>query len=356
MFSDAGMEAGFCFEALAADNETMVVVNVCGNSSVGRALAKNMEEVPESHLDEYGLDNLIVPIAVGPAEKCDREKYSFSIDVVIHPLLTSRCVPSHRLFDHYILRLTSLAIEWILQECGIRLNPRSCKLITDKKYFQNGKENFNQILSKIAKAMEKETTTVPANESKGEGFSLPSKLQLDVSRKNDEITPSPLIKEMPQGTGIRKGFLNDVRLYGDGGSSECKQPPLDPLLHLPEQLRKRCQVIDTRQIRSGVTDASAATEPDSIKEKPKLLPSNVTKGAPTQWEVQSLVCNEREIVVRLRPPPSVTSMKDVELIALSDTIEIDETVVRLPRTIKVENVTAKFLKSSKIMVLTCPLA
>ncbi|RNF26773.1 uncharacterized protein Tco025E_01008 [Trypanosoma conorhini] len=357
MSSAAGAEAGgFCFEALAADNETMVVVNVCGNSSVGRALAKNMEEVSETHLDEYGVDNLVIPIAVGPAERCDGGQYSFTIDVVIHPSLTSRCTPSHRLFDHYILRLTSLAIEWILQECGMRLNPRSCRLIPDKKYFQNGKENVNQLLSKIAKAMEKEATTVPADESKAGGISLPSKLQLDGSRKKEEAKPSPLIKEMPQGAGIRKGFLHDVRLYGAGGSSEGKLPLADPLFHFPEQLRKRCQVIDTRQGGTGVTHGSASAEPGPVKAKSKSVPLNMTEGSQIQWEVQAVDCSERELVVRLRPPPHVTSMRDVELTASPDAIEIDETVVRLPRRIKVDNVAAKFVKSSKIMVLTCPLA
>ncbi|EKF31494.1 hypothetical protein MOQ_004672 [Trypanosoma cruzi marinkellei] len=350
------MEAGFCFEALVADNATSVVVNVCGHPSVGMALAKNMEVVPEGYLDKYGVDNLIIPISVGPAEKYDGEKYSFTIDVVVHPTLIVRCVRSHPLFDHYVLRLTNLAIEWILQECGMRINPRSCRLLPDKKYFSSGKDNFYQTLSRIVKAVEKGTTTCPVDGSKDEEISLPSELFLNASHMQDEIKSSPLIKEMPVGTGIRKGFLNGVRLYGAGGSGECDRPTADPLLHLPENLRNRCQVIDTRQVVKGATQVPAATETVHIKEKPKPTNSNITKKKTFQWEVQSVDCNEREIVVRLHPPPNVMSMKDVELTASLDVIEVDEAVIRLPKAIKVDDVSAKFFKSSRTMVLRCPLA
>ncbi|EAN89787.1 hypothetical protein C3747_153g84 [Trypanosoma cruzi] len=130
---------------------------------------------------------------------------------------------------------------------------------------------------------------------------------------------------MPVVTGIRKGFLDGVRLYGAGGSGECNRPTADSLLHFPERLRNRCQVIDTRQLVNGATQVPAAKETDHIKEKPKQTNSNITKKEACQWEVQSVDCNEREIVVRLHPPPNVMSMKDVELTASLGVIEVSIT-------------------------------
>ncbi|KEG13096.1 hypothetical protein DQ04_01221130 [Trypanosoma grayi] len=351
-----GAEAGFCFETVATDGKTVVVVNVCGHSSVGMALAKNMDAVTESYLDEHGVDNLIVPISVGSPVKCKDKKYAYVVDVVVHPFLTRRCVKSHHLFEHFITRLTNLAIEWILQECGMRLNVRGCRLIPDKAYVESGKEAMHQMLSELAKTFEKETKCESVSTEANETASLPEKLKLNASLKETETKRSPLISEMPVSSGIRKGFLNEARLYGEGGSKECNQPPPDPLLHFPEGLRKKCQVIDTRQLVSTTTQAPETTSMVSKNEGFKAPHPSPSKEPVQQWSVESVRCGETEIVVRLKPPLGVKSMKDVDLTASPDSIEVGETDVKLPRTISVDDVSAKFLKSSMTMIVTCPLA
>ncbi|ORC92364.1 uncharacterized protein TM35_000031170 [Trypanosoma theileri] len=360
MPSAPGVEAGFCFESLAEDKETLVVVNVCGHSSVGMALAKNMEPIPETYLDEYGLDNLIVPISVGPPEKYEGKKYNFVIDVVIHPSLTQRCVQSHHLFEHFVTRLTALAIDWILQECGMRLNVRCSRLLPDRKYFENTNRNIERIFSEIAENVEKEMKKEGVQEKKdNEGSFLPTELKLDDSKNVAKTRRTPLVTEMPKGSGIRKGFLNDARLYGSKGSSECNLPPPDPLQHFPEKLRNRCQVIDTRQLNSVTTTTEKRTSDSTIKaleNKESEIKLTDVKEKHNQWTVQSVTCTEKEIVVRLYPPPGVASIKDVDLTVSSDTIEVDGTLVQLPKTIVIDDVSARFLKSSRTMIVNCPLA
>ncbi|KAH9589123.1 PIH1 [Trypanosoma melophagium] len=360
MPSAAGVEAGFCFESLAEDKETLVVVNVCGHSSVGMALAKNMEPVPETYLDEYGLDNLIIPISVGPPQKYEGKKYNFVIDVAIHPSLTQRCVKSHHLFEHFVTRLTTLAIDWILQESGIRLNARYSRLFPDRKYFENSNENIRRIFSEIAKTVEKEIKKEGIQEKNHEESFLPPELQLDDSKNVTKTKRTPLVTEMPKSSGIRKGFLNNAQLYGSKGSSECNLPQPDPLLHLPEKLRNKCQVIDTRQLNSMTTSterkSSASTSKTPENKGSEITISDVSKEHSRQWTVLSVNCSEKEIVVRLYPPSGVTSMKDVNLTVTSDTIEVDNTLVQLPKSIAMDDVSAKFLKSSMTMIVTCPLA
>ncbi|RHW69194.1 pre-RNA processing PIH1/Nop17 [Trypanosoma brucei equiperdum] len=313
-----------------------------------------MDVAPTSYLDEYGVDNLIVPISVRPPLKCEEGRCDFVIDVVVHPSLTERCVKGHRLFEHYITRLTTLAIEWILQECGVRLNARDCKLIKGTKYYSCTKRDVKQMISEMMRSMDTHLKN-ESTKTESESDLLGDKLKVNTNRKDVENSRSPLVTEMPASSGIQKGFLSKARLYGDKGSGECNESQSDPLLHLPENLRKKCQIVDLRQSSCTPQEPGKAGLISKCDEVLKNTPTIPTKPL-HEWKVTSLSCDETVVVVRLHPPPGVTSMKSVNLEVTPGTIEIDETVVNLPKSIRVGEVSAKFLKSSSSLILTCPIA
>ncbi|KAG8342777.1 putative pre RNA processing PIH1 Nop17 [Trypanosoma vivax] len=353
MLSTTKIEPGFCFESKAFDEKTLCVVNVCGHDSVGRALAKNMEVIPDSYLDDYGLDNLIIPISVGQPRKLSK-KYDISIDVVVHSSLVQRCVKSNRLFDHYVTRLTTLAIDWILQEAGIRLNTRTCRLIPGKKYFESDTYNISQKLSEIAKTIEMGMKG-ELNEQKDSSVeALESKFRCTNQQISSETKRSPLITEVPASTGIKKGFLNDARLYGADGSSECSKPPPDPLMHIPEGLRKKCQIVDTRKLENGSSLPLKSPLSMSTSNDQPTCAGSLAKPI-SEWSVESLNQVGGEIVIHLKPPNFVKSIKDVDLEASPECIDINKTTVSLPCRIDVNGVSAKFLKSSMVLVVRCPL-
>ncbi|CCD12917.1 unnamed protein product [Trypanosoma congolense IL3000] len=347
------VKPGFCFRALTADGQKNVAVNVCGHNSIGVALTKSMDPAPECYLDEYGLDNLIVPISVDAPLQCDGKEYSYITNVVVHNSLIERCLKGHRLSDHYITRLTSLAIDWILQEYGLKLDTRSCRLIHGKTYVDYAGKNAEQIFSEAAKALERGIKRGENSSDSDVVDPLVSKFNMENKCSSAESKHAPLITEMPTGSGIRKGFLCNARLYGCEGSGECNQPPHDPLLHIPKNIRKRCQVIDTRQsghVLSTVAPPRATPEKDGkppITQCPPLA-------EPDEWKVESLEYGEKSVIIRLLPPPNVTSMEGINLEATPNSIEIDGTKVRLSRTVAVDNISAKFLKLSNKLLLTCP--
>eukprot|EP00796_Vickermania_ingenoplastis_P012346 gene12346-8474_t len=364
---------GFFFSSYGGNESTTFVVNVCGHDSVGWPLARNMDPIAEKYLDEVGLDNLIIPISVSEPKKCPSE-YDFSINVVVHSCLTTRIRKSFRLCAHYVEKLTQLSILWIKQECGIQLIEKSCKLLgLQKGYHLKTKESELDQIARAASEVAAKLMEKQVSESQ-ERTDIPKELQINNISKGD--TRKPLIKEVVEEKGIKKGFLTGEksRLYGPEGSKQGSGKTPDPLWHIPESLRNKCTIIDTRDMsvkgpKEGencpVTQQGSSTGggPHAVSQ-PLLSPvcestiqpgqsnnnsdlSNTVPKDPETWKLVETREEERQIVLSFNVPAHIASMEGVDLEVEPLQVSLDGVVFPIAQEVDPEKVKAKFLKSKK---------
>lgn len=397
---------GFSFSALSSGGVSRFVVNICGHSSIEWPLARNMSPIDEKYLDEVGLDNLIIPISVSPPEKMAVGKeFDYSIQVVVHPCLTSRIKKSFRLCQHYVQKLTVLAIQWIQQECGVQLVERSCSLLgLQKKYAAAPASSIqpNAPLEEVMKAaaaaasafVEKESksgsTSAAVNgsnlENGGKDSSsasfVPSELLLRKEKGDEKETRKPLVQEVNQSKGIKKGFLTEgKRIYGEEGTQEGTGVPPDPLAHIPESLRQKCNIIDLREDAPSasppvkkqeipkqptVEDAEAkkqvhelmklrleeSFQEKKLKEKVQVTPPAASTQA-AGWTYVRENVQEKMLTFTFAAPESIISMQNVDLNVTDRAIHLDGLVHPLPKQIDCDTVKAKFLKKKKELVIEC---
>lgn len=378
----AGYSAGFCFSAEAADGTTRFIVNVCGHPSIEPPLSRSMDAVPESFLDTHGLDNLIVPISVSPPRKCHGVKADYVVDVVVHPSVTARCLPSHRLSQHFLDKLTPLSLEWILQETGARLNGRTCKLLGVAQYVRGGDEkkggqsaapDVEEIIRMAAEMANK--AAVAAAEAGGAtasaaadatdndaASSLPPELR--VTKEDAPAKKKKMVQEVIANPGIKKGFLNDNKkpLYGPNGTSEGSKPLYDPLSVIPESLRQKCRIIDTREpaVKKSSGDDLLPTPPSPAQAPappaPSALAPSTASSAPppsSKWTFVSAETAKGEIMVSFQTTAEKCKVSDVDLFVDGDFLEVDGYRVKMPSAFDEESLRAKFVKSTKTLQVTC---
>lgn len=189
----------------------------------------------------------------------------------------------------------------------------------------------------------------------------------------------------------------------------------DPLGYLPKGLRNRVQVIDTRpeaqpkqpvkprlpftvgsadevsgaeflEQLAMVDKVASSRDPDALEKMaaqlqqelvnattaqntaseglattpcvPVARTSSEVSSAPTippEWSENIVVDHSqtpRIITIRLGAPPSIQGMKDVDLAAEAEYIDVNNHRVVLPVAIDVESIKAKFIKSSKTLVVS----
>ena len=163
-------EKGFCFKLRAADDVSSVYVNVTGHHSIGMPQSYGGEPVSEAHVDTHGIDNLQVPIAVGPllndtppaaagaaaqkkvvettaasgAKTSGAQKKTFIVEVVVHTCVALKCrgvwqtsggplaMPKER--QHLVARVVVLAADWVTRETGLRLRRDGVKLLETEAF------------------------------------------------------------------------------------------------------------------------------------------------------------------------------------------------------------------------------
>lgn len=433
---------GFFFSAVGGDGATKFVVNICGHASVGWPLARNMTPIPDDYLDHAGLDNLIIPISVGEPQKLEKE-FDYGINVVVHPCLTKRVKKSFPLCPHYVQKLTALSLEWILKECGVKLLEQSFALLGIQKEYpftciKGGRDTIENDVIKAAAAaaaslVSEDLSSLrpplrPAaafclgapcggdnsnnsNANAPPTLHIPEKLQLHPQTSSSTASTEErrtLVKEVVQEKGIKKGFLSDAKesLYGAEGTKEgCGKKP-DPLAHIPESLRKRCLVIDTRNkpsqaiggkkggntsceregsarngygsstqlttrsasaqwlrspvspIISGTSEGGAAVKEAVTMRNPIPFSGEQAPSLEVQessWKGMKIEEKDGKVVVTFQSPEHITSMADVVLEVTSSTIFLDGKAFSLSRPIEPDNVKGKFVKSKKKLIITCPL-
>lgn len=366
---------GFCFWGVALDETTRTVVNVCGHDSVGRPLAKNMTPVDEQYIDERGLDNLIIPISVSqPVELPKSEAYNYRVDVVVHTVLTKRCVPQHHFFKHYVAKLTELSVEWVKQECGIILIPSSCTFVGDTFYDVGSPKQDKVLPADLVEITERMMRDLKESDSHGVGDgdvqaaerAVPEALRVSTADTR-ERKGAPLVQEVVADKGLKKGFLlaGNAQLYGANGSPEGNGKVPDPLAHIPQSIRERCKVIDTRTMKtdaaiqreserrdagyrqSSACDGIQPVESGSVETPPEY---------PPRWKLESVSISEDSAVIRVEAQVALSGVSDVVLTVSGQQVDIDDFHYTLPRAVDDERVKAKFVKSTQVLVLTCPFA
>lgn len=428
---------GFFFSSLGGNGTTKFVVNVCGHASVGWPLARNMTNIPEDYLDYAGLDNLIIPISVGEPQKLD-EDYDYGINVVVHPCLTKRVKKSFPLCHHYIRKLTILSLEWIQKECGVKLVEQTCKLLGIQKSYSlpekgAGMDSIEKNVMKAAAAaaaslVSEEFSQLRSNlnqpaasplfssgKSNSNNVSEPvpphisEKLQLE-NPALSSVSPSPdkkgLVKEVIQEKGIKKGFLANANktLYGEEGTREGSGKQPDPLAHIPESLRKRCLIVDTRNgntqqeikrdgAKSDVISKASAWSENGVSSTHRIVENeNLERRAPStmavpqsasekvpreekitvrenncglndqehykekehSWKYVKMEEKNSKIIVTFQSPEPITSMSDVVLEVTPSAAFLDGEEFPFPISIDADNAEAKFVKSKKKLIITSP--
>ncbi|CBZ25818.1 conserved hypothetical protein [Leishmania mexicana MHOM/GT/2001/U1103] len=360
MLTASGLMVGFAFAASTVDESCSYVVNVCGHDSVGLPLARSMNAVDAEYVEHHGVDNLIIPISVSEPKETKSGDYAYCVDVVVHTLLIKKCCPGHRLLQHLTEKLVTLSIEWIRNECGVQLLPRSCRIAGNPFYFGDTVDTSKSVASIIEQAaglLQRKSSS--SDSRKDEQDTIPEALNLLKAQVPE--CKQPLIREVISTPGIKKGFLVDgnARLYSPEGSSEGSGKAPDPLAHIPESLRERCQIIDTRRMEE--LTAPPAKTPKSVDKTPSLHTSG-TVAAPTSepkrkdeanWTRFSIERTGEKVIIRFLVPDSVGSLHDIDLSATKDTLEINGSVTQLPVPIVTDDVRAKFVKATRILIVTC---
>ncbi|EPY33489.1 hypothetical protein AGDE_08258 [Angomonas deanei] len=346
----AALVDGFCFAAKASDEVTNYVVNVCGHESVGKPLSRSMDEVDEKYLDEFGVDNLVIPISVGVPQKIEKEGVDYVVDVVMHPWITERCRKPSRLLNHFVARIIALSLDWIKTECGVTLVEKTCRFIGTQYFGSKTKKANEQSVKEAMEMFDKFLKEVKKDQPETEA-PIPSDLKVSANR--NEKPNKPLVQELPQTTtGIKKGFLNGKQsLYGPEGSKEGDGPKYDPLGHIPESLRNKCKIIDTTKLGEpsnvSVAQKSApqkASPPPPPPQVEKVLPPPKEEKSKQDWILQSLTVESKIIVVEFCLAEHVAEKPPVDLEATEHTLELNDLVTDLPLPIDSDEVTAKFVK------------
>ncbi|GET88037.1 hypothetical protein, conserved [Leishmania tarentolae] len=360
MLTATGLLVGFAFSASTADESAIYIVNVCGHDSVGLPLARSMNTVDSEYVDNHGVDNLIIPICVSEPKETKSGEYKYCVDVVVHTLLIKRCSPGHHLLQHLTERLVTLSIEWIRNECGVQLLPRSCQIAGNPFYFADTFGPSKSMASIIEHATELfQRKSSSSDSQKGEQVTIPDALNL--MKKQAPERKQPLIREVISTPAIKKGFLanGNARLYGPDGSSEGSGKTLDHLAHIPQSLREKCRIIDTRNMEEFTPPPAKTVK--SVDKAPNMHFSGMAakpasdpqKKDEPNWSRFSVERTGEKIIVRFLVPDSVSSLHDIDLSATKDTLEINGSVTQLPVPIVTDDVRAKFVKATRTLVVTC---
>ncbi|KAG5507102.1 hypothetical protein JKF63_05848 [Porcisia hertigi] len=359
MLTASGLLVGFAFAAKVADESTYVI-NVCGHDSVGLPLARSMNSVDAEYIEHHGVDNLIIPISLSEPKKTKRGDYAYCVDVVVHTILIKRCSPGHHLFQHLTEKLVALSIDWIQSEYGVQLRPRTCHMVGNPLYFADTIEtpkSMAEVMKHAAELFQRKSSGSEAHCQ--EEQVIPD--ALNVMKAEATASPQPLIREVVSTPVIKKGFLVDgnARLYGPDGSGECSAKAPDSLAHIPQSLRERCQIIDTRNMGQFTGFPPETLKSDNTMQKVNPFNKPVTPTAASQksdgadWSNFSMERTAEKMIVRFPLPDGVVSLRDIDLSATTDTLEINGSVIHLPVPIVADDVRAKLVKATRNLVVTC---
>lgn len=267
---------GFTIKLKPQGGGCLHYINVCSNGAVGMPQDAKDQPVTEEHLDTRGIDNLRVPLVVGPARSVTMgggTSEALVSDVVFcQPVLRiamlspdedefatgdprARRAAAHARFMRS--RLVELAIKNVEDELG------GAKLGRDFTLPRGTLEGGANYKGGVG---DRRATPVPmldlkrlqqmqaAQRRHEELAAAPGPWRSNRAKVGMDNRPAPKVEEVgePRGRGapaIQKGFFNNakVSLYPNG-SSEGMHPEGagDPLGWMPKGLRNRVGVVDTR--------------------------------------------------------------------------------------------------------------
>jgi hypothetical protein len=192
---------GFCFRFRTVDGRKRVFVNVCGHDDVGMPLGPSGQPVSPEVIQTRGVDNLQIPIAVGPVVSDDAEPTVpssgpkvqpvdaagaaaptlkakppidevMTVEVILHTCITTLCEAAWRIGDmnnlpavkqKVIARVVGLALDWVKREAGLVALPASIKVVTDMGYrpprlseASKHRRHINAAMDSVSKMTEEE--------------------------------------------------------------------------------------------------------------------------------------------------------------------------------------------------------
>jgi hypothetical protein len=162
-------KVGFCIVCLTTGNDGIKVrvnqtnsgkkffINFCSHEGI---------EVPK---DKYGnpvyddrvsADGMEIPLVIGNHRDID-DNQSLAIDVIVHPIVISRC-ESHNIFRSQII---DLGLQWVANECPVQFNKRY-QQVTDRSYAGGrGAEKSTPVLLSVDEILAKQEGRDPTSSS-----------------------------------------------------------------------------------------------------------------------------------------------------------------------------------------------
>ena len=275
-----------------------------------------------------------------------------------------------------LTRITSLALQWVTQEQGFKLVPRSVHVFPGAAYVDGVRPAADPSLEALLKATKglvdaaRGEMDAKAAEASAAADEDPVNPLLVVNNKEEpKAAPrkGPLIQEMtpeseaPQ-RGLKRGFLSQTNgsLYGEKGSTEGAAPPLsDPLAFVPEGLRGKCKVVDMREGQPAAPQRAkaAADTPSASSSSTGITIKEVGAGPKPLWS-HTTERADGHLVVTITPPAFIKSVADLEDLSIeADGISINygQYLVRITEGIDSDEASARFVKKTGQLVIKCPL-
>ena len=354
-------------------------INVTSHPAVDRPLAANDWQVDVSHMERLGIDNLRVPLLVGPTRSVvlSRDSEALATDVVFNCDVLRLALSSIDATEQAMQlapgplirsRLVELAIQNVEDELGCGPLGRDFEL-------QYGAANYWGGTGKDRMTAVPLRTLQMLHMSKCEEQAVPKAAPTGPWRSERAKAERTSGHRPGGGPTMKPGFLSGAggALYPDG-SSEGMHPEGagDPLGWMPKGLRSRVGVVDTRHTPEAQRSAVEAhiNTPRLVREREGAAPepsgerarggaggggAAAGRGAPRY----ALEEDGSGGVVLTVDVPGVSSMDNIEVdvsdAALSLRAEgFEPLFLAWPRPVDAARATAKFRKLKQRLVVRCP--
>ena len=246
-------------------------VNVCSHPLVDPVCGANLVPVSEEHMDTWGLGNARVPVLVGPTRNMrDSDGHdATAVDVLFHPSVVRRALTGGKSVtkEHFRDYLMDIAEKNVAEDHGIAFVPGRNAVMEVARYKGPKGENKDNTHAfpvfadvdrdeKEAKTNEKTPATRAALSNATRSATTTEVSDERLVEASDASSAESLGKMRDIRKPIKKGFLRassgrGVELYPEGSAEGIPKPgeQYDPLGHIPENVRKKCHVIDSGALR-----------------------------------------------------------------------------------------------------------
>ena len=271
---------------------------------------------------------------------------------------------------------------------------------------KKAEELYAQLMQETSGKVREGETTSTAAATTSEGIAaLPPDLMVDLKGAK-QSTRGPMVMEMPsKEPAVKKGFLlSKGGFYGESNEGILPEGAGDPLGYIPKSLREKCKIVDTRpeaieaqqkaakkaqeeafakmvgldavtgaeflqqlaEVGGGVDLSKESRSSErSSKSPPPPAPApsvSITEDVASEhrWEtvIDRSTVDSSRITVTISVPETVANMRELDLSVEEMLLEVCEVKtnlshkIRLPCPVVVDSAAAKFVKSTKKLIVT----